>query len=116
MAFIMSLFSDAEMMGAASSAAGSSAGVCAADMVAVLHESVPRTEAQTSSVRVLSEPAVPQVVEVVARLGSDWGNLLNPCVQCRYRYLCDDDYCAMLCHPVDMSHAPSARGWRRYGI
>lgn len=116
MAFIMSLFGDAEMMGVASSAASSSANVCATDSVADPNESGPRAEAQAPSVRVLSEPAVPQVVEVVARLGSDWGNLLNPCVQCRYRYLCDDDYCAMLCHPVDMSHAPSARGWRRYGI
>lgn len=116
MAFYVSLFSDAEMTGAASSAARSSASVCAADMVAVPNESVPRAEAQAPSVHVLSEPALPQVVEVVARLGSDWGNLLNPCVQCRYRDLCDDDYCAMLCHPVDMSHAPSARGWRRYGI
>lgn len=116
MAFIMSLFSDAEMIGMASSAASSSANVCAADSVAVPNESAPRTEAQASLVHVLSEPALPQIVEVVARLGSEWGNLLNPCVQCRYRDLCDDDYCAMLCHPVDMSHAPSARGWRRYGI
>ena len=116
MAFIMSLFSDAEMMGAASRAANSSASVCAADAVAVPNVSVPRTEAQTPSAHVLSEPAPPQSVEVVERLGSDWGYVLNPCVQCRYHYLCDDDYCAMLCHPVDMSHAPSARGWSNYGI
>lgn len=116
MAFIMSLFTDAEMMGAASSAANSSASVCTVDSAVVPNGSVPRTEAQAQSFSVLSEPAIPQIVEVVARLGSEWGNLLNPCVQCRYRGLCDDDYCAMLCHPIDMSHAPSARGWRRYGI
>ena len=105
MAFIMSLFSDAEMMGAASAAAP-----------AVPMVSAPRAEASAPSGRVLSEPAPPQVGEVAARLGSDWGYMLNPCVQCRYRYLCDDDYCAMLIHPIDMPHAPKARGWHNYGL
>lgn len=105
MAFIMSLFSESEMMGAASVAAP-----------AVPNVSAPRAEAPAPSGRVLSEPASPQVAEVAARLGSDWGYMLNPCVQCRFRDLCDDDYCAMLIHPIDMPHAPKARGWRNYGL
>lgn len=105
MASILSLFSNAEMMGAASVAAP-----------AVPNVSAPRAEASSPSGGFLSEPAPPQVVGVVARLGSEWGHLLNPCVQCRYRDLCDDDYCAMLLHPIDMPHAPTARGWRRYGL
>lgn len=105
MAFILSLFSESEMTGAASSAA-----------VAVPNVSARRAEAPAPSGRVLSEPAPPQEAEVAARLGSDWGYMLNPCVQCRYRYLCDDDYCAMLIHPIDMPHAPTKRGWRNYGL
>lgn len=105
MAIVMSLFSESEMMGAASAAAP-----------AVPNVSAPRAEAPAPSGRVLSEPAPPQEAEVVARLGSDWGYMLNPCVQCRYRDLCDDDYCAMLIHPIDMPHAPKARGWRNYGL
>ena len=42
--------------------------------------------------------------------------VINPCVQCRFRGLCDDDYCAMLLHPIDMNHAPCRRGWRNYGL
>lgn len=105
MATILSLFSDSEMMGAASATAPAFPNVSAR-----------RAEASAPSVSVLSEPAPPQVVEVAARLGSDWGYMLNPCVQCRYRDLCDDDYCAMLIHPIDMPHAPTARGWRNYGL
>lgn len=116
MASILSLFSDAEMKGVASMAAPSASSVCAADMVAVPNESARRAEASAPSVSVLSEPALPQVVEVVARLGSDWAYMLNPCVQCRYHDICDSDYCAMLVHPVDMPHAPNARGWRNYGL
>ena len=116
MAVIMSLFSDAEMMGAGSPAPAIASVVCAADLVAVPNESTPRAEASAPAVGVLSEPAPPQVVEVVERLGSDWGSILNPCVQCRYWGLCDDDYCAMLLHPIDMPHAPSERGWRNYGL
>lgn len=44
------------------------------------------------------------------------GGVINPCVQCCYRGLCDDDYCAMLIHPIDMNHAPCRRGWRNYGL
>lgn len=105
MAFILSLFSESEMMGAASVAAP-----------AVPKESAPRAEASAPSGRVLSEPAPPQVGEVAARLGSDWGYMLNPCVQCRYRDLCDDDDCAMLRFSIDMRHAPTERGWRNYGL
>ena len=116
MAFIMSLFSDAEMMGVASGAAGSSANVCAANMVAVPNVSAPRAEASAPSACVLSEPAPPQFVEVIARLGSDSGYNLNPCLKCHYRYLCDDDDCAMKCYPVDMNHAPTAWGWEEFGL
>ena len=105
MAFIMSLFSESEMMGAASAAAP-----------AVTNVSAPRAEASAPSGRVLSEPAPPQIGEVAARLGSDWGYMLNPCVQCRYRDLCDDDDCAMLRFSIDMRHAPTERGWRNYGL
>ena len=105
MAFILSLFCESEMMGAASAAAP-----------AVPKESAPRAEASAPSGRVLSEPAPPQLVEVAARLGSDWGYMLNPCVQCRYRDLCDDDDCAMLRFSIDMRHAPTERGWRNYGF
>lgn len=116
MAFIMSLFSDAEMRGAASSAADSSANVCAADMVAVPYESAPRAEAPAQSACVLSEPAPPQIVEVIARLGAEAGCNLNPCVGCSYRYLCDDDDCAMKCYPLDMNHAPTNWGWEEFGL
>lgn len=94
MAFIVSLFSDAEMMGATSSAASSSASVCAADSVAVPNESAPRAEAGDYP-------------------GS---SMLNPCSQCPYRGLCDSDECAMKCYPLDMNHRPTERGWRRFGL
>lgn len=105
MASILSLFSDAEMKGLASMAAP-----------VVCSESARRAVASAPSVSVLSEPARPQVVEVVDRLGSEWEYMLNPCVQCRYLDICDGDYCAMLVHPIDMPHAPTARGWRSYGL
>lgn len=105
MAFICSLFSESEMKGVASVAAP-----------AVPNQSARRAEASAPSGRVLSEPAPPQVGEVAARLGSDWGYMLNPCVQCRYRDLCDDDDCAMLRFSIDMRHAPTSRGWRNYGL
>lgn len=116
MANVLSLFSDAEMMGVVPGAADSSASVCVTDMVAGPNGSVPRTETQVQSFRVLSELAPPQVVEVVARFGSEWGNLLDPCVKCRYRGLCDSEECAMKCYPLDMNHAPKDRGWKRFGI
>lgn len=105
MASILSLFSDAEMMGAASIIAP-----------AVPNVSARCAEASAPSGSVLSEPDPPQVVEVSARLGSEWGYMLNPCVQCRYRDLCDDDDCAMLRFSIDMRHAPTERGWRNYGL
>lgn len=105
MAFIMSLFSESEMIG-----------VCPVDRsVESFVSSVP-SEAVVPSVSVLSEPAPPQVVEVVARLGADCGQVLDPCVQCRYCGLCDGDDCAMKCFSLDMCHAPSERGWRRFGL
>lgn len=94
MAFIMSLFSNAEMMGAASGAAGSSANVCTADHIADPNESVPCADA-------------------VDCLGS---SMLNPCSQCRYRGLCDSDECAMKCFSLDMNEAPSWWGWEEFGL
>ena len=94
MAFIMSLFSNAEMMGAASGAAGSSASVCTADHIADPYESAPCADA-------------------VECLGS---SRLNPCTQCRYRGLCDSDECAMKCFSLDMKHAPTTQGWKRFGL
>lgn len=105
MAIVLSLFDDSEMMGAATVAAPADPKVSAR-----------RAEASAPSGGILSEPAPPQVVEQAARLGKDWGYMLNPCVQCRYRDLCNDDDCAMLISPIDMSHAPTARGWRNYGL
>lgn len=94
MAIIRSLFSDQEMMGVAMTAA--------ADQVNVSP--------------VLSEPAPPQASEISERLAPPTGWSLNPCIKCRYRGMCDDDYCAMLMHPIDMAHAPGRRGWSVYGL
>lgn len=105
MAFILSLFSESEMTGS-----------CAAGLSVQSSKSSVQSEAVALSAGVLSEPAAPQVVEVVARLGADWGQILDPCAQCRYRGLCDSDDCAMKCFSLDMKHAPTARGWRRFGI
>lgn len=116
MAFILSLFSDAEMSGRADVSLASASVNVRPAVSAVPNESAPRAEAVAPSGSVLSEPAPPQVVEVAHRLGSDWGYLLNPCVQCRYRDLCDDDYCGMLRHPIDMDNKPTRRGWLNYGI
>ena len=105
MALIMSLFSESEMIG-----------VCPVDRGVQSSVSSFQSEASAPSVGVLSEPAPPQVVEVAARLGEDWGKIIDPCVQCRYCGLCDGDDCAMKCFSLDMRHAPSARGWRRFGL
>lgn len=105
MAIVMSLFSESEMIG-----------VCAADRSVQSVKSSFQSEASAPSVRVLSEPAPPQGVEVVARIGADRGQVLNPCLRCRYHGLCDDDYCAMLIDSIDMPHAPTANGWRHFGF
>lgn len=116
MAFIMSLFSDAEMIGAASGAAGSSASVCTVGMVADLNVSAPRAEAPSSFIDEWSEGFHPNSIEERERLGSEYGYVLNPCVYCQYRGLCDDDDCAMKIGPIDMKCAPSSRGWRKFGL
>lgn len=116
MAFIISLFSDAEMIGMASGAASSSASVCAADSAVDPKVSVPRTEAQSSFIDEWCEGFHPNTIEERERLGADFGYVLNPCVHCRYRGLCDDDDCAMKIRPIDMNHAPTARGWRNFGL
>ena len=116
MAFIMSLFSDAEMIGMASGAASSSASVCAADSVADPNESAPRAEAQSSFIDEWISGFQTNPIEERERLGSNDSYVVNPCVHCQYHYLCDTDDCAMKIGPIDMNHAPSARGWRNYGI
>lgn len=105
MAMLLSLFSESEMISA-----------CPVDRGVLSSVSSFQSEASAPSVGVLSEPAPPQVVEVAARLGDDWGQVLDPCVQCRYFGLCDDDDCAMKCFSLDMRHAPTERGWRRFGL
>lgn len=105
MASVLSLFSESEMISA-----------CAADRSVQSVKSSFQSEAVAPSAGILSEPAPPQVVEVVARLGASRAQIFDPCVQCRYCGLCDDDECAMKCFPLDMNHAPTARGWRRYGL
>lgn len=42
--------------------------------------------------------------------------ILDPCVSCPLRGLCDDDYCAMHLHPLDMPKPPSKRGWEAFGL
>ena len=42
--------------------------------------------------------------------------ILDPCVSCPLRGLCDDDYCGMQCFHLDMPKPPSKRGWRAFGI
>lgn len=116
MAIVMSLFSDAEMIGMACGAACSSASVCAADAVGVPNVSVPRTEAHSSFIDEWISSFQTNHIEERERLGSIDSYVVNPCVHCQYHYLCDTDDCAMKIGPIDMSHAPSARGWRNYGI
>lgn len=116
MAFIMSLFSDAEMMGAASGAAGSSASVCAADSVADPNESAPRAEAQSSFIDECINGFQTNIIEDRERLGSVNSSVVNPCVFCQYQGICDTDECAMKCFSLDMNHAPSKWGWEEFGI
>ena len=112
----MSLFSDAEMIGMASGAASSSASACAADSVAVPHESAPRAEAQSSFIDEWCDGFHPNAIEERERLGADYGYVLNPCIHCQYHCLCDDDECAMKIGSLDMNHAPTSRGWRNFGL
>ena len=116
MAFIMSLFSDAEMIGVASGAAGSSASVRATDSVAVPNVSAPRAEAQPSFIDDWISGFQTNPIEERERLGSIDSYVVNPCVHCQYHYLCDDDECAMKIGSLDMSHAPTSRGWRNFGL
>ena len=116
MAFIMSLFSDAEMIGMVSGVPNSSASVCAADLAAGSCESAPRAEAPASFIDEWCEGFHPNSVEERERLGADYYYVVNPCVHCQYHYLCDGDDCAMKIGPIDMNHAPTARGWRNFGM
>lgn len=116
MALIMSLFSDAEMIGMASGAASSSASVCATDSVAVPNESAPRAEAHTSFIDEWINGFQTNMIEERERLGSIDSYVVNPCVHCQYHDLCDTDDCAMKIGSLDMNHAPTSRGWRNFGL
>lgn len=116
MASILSLFSDAEMKGSAIlSVPGASSvsvpkqvsasKVCAADSSAV---------GGLSSEWLCGFDTNP--VEERERLSAPARYGGNPCNGCIYQGLCDDDYCAMLLHPIDMPHAPTARGWKVFGL
>ena len=116
MAFILSLFSDAEMMGAGSPAPAIASSV-----------SVPKQDS-ASSVCAAGSCAADDLssewlhgfktnpVEERERLSATAGYSVNPCVHCKYRDLCDDDYCAMLIGRIDMPNAPTTRGWRNFGL
>lgn len=42
--------------------------------------------------------------------------ILDPCVSCPLRGLCDDDYCGMQCFPLDMPECPNEAGWEAFGL
>lgn len=105
MAFILSLFSDAEMTGASTPA------IPVASSVSVPKQ-VPADG--LSSEWLHGFKASP--VEERERLCAPCRYGVNPCIDCEYRGLCDDDYCAMLSGPIDMSNAPTRRGWRNFGL
>lgn len=116
MAFILSLFSDAEMMGAGSPAPAVASSVS-------VPKQVPASKvcaADSSDIGGLSSEWLhgfqTNPVEERERLGGFAGYCVNPCVHCEYRGLCDDDYCAMLIGPIDMPHAPTDRGWKNFGL
>lgn len=116
MAFILSLFSDAEMMGAGSPAPAIASGV-----------SVPKQDTDADECTVgSSEPRgvidewvngfVTNPVEEKERLSKRPLHNYDPCLFCQYRGLCNDDDCAMIIGPIDMPHAPTRRGWRNFGL
>ena len=116
MAFIMSLFSDAEMIGAASGAASSSANVCAADPAAVPNESAPHAEAQSSFIDEWINGFQTNIIEERERLGSMNSSVVDPCVFCQYQGICDTDECAMKSFSLDMNEAPNWWGWEEFGL
>lgn len=116
MASILSLFSDAEMTGAGSPAPAVASNVSASKQVPVSKVCA----ADTPTVGGLSSEWLhgfdTNPVEERERLSAPTRYGGNPCIGCIYQDLCDDDYCAMLLHPIDMPHAPTARGWRVFGL
>lgn len=116
MAFILSLFSDAEMMGAGSPAPA----VASGDAVPKQEPATNVCAADSGSPVGLSEEWVhgfkTNPVEERERLKRPIMFGANPCLYCEYQGLCDDDYCAMLLGPIDMPHAPTRRGWKVYGL
>lgn len=116
MAFILSLFSDAEMKGAGSPAPAIASGVSVPKQVPVSDGcTVDRSSDDGLSSEWLHGFQT-NPVEERERLCAPIGFGENPCVHCRYRGLCDDDYCAMLGGPIDMPNAPTRRGWRNFGL
>lgn len=105
MACILSLFSDAEMMGAGAPVAPGASSVS-------VPKQVPADELSSEWLHGFQT----NPVEERERLSAPAGWCLNPCVHCEYRGLCADDYCAMIIGPLDMPHAPTPRGWKNFGL
>lgn len=42
--------------------------------------------------------------------------ILDPCVSCPLRSLCNDDDCGMQCFPLDMPECPNEAGWEAFGL
>lgn len=116
MAFILSLFSDAEMMGAGSPAPAIASSVSVPKQVPVSNGcTVDRSSDDGLSSEWL-DGFQTNPVEERERVGVLQRFSINPCIDCEYRGLCDQDYCAMMFGPIDMPHAPTSRGWRNFGL
>lgn len=116
MAIILSLFSDAEMTGAGSPAPAVASSVSVPKQVPASNECTVDSSVSDGLSSEWLHGFQTNPVEERERLSAPAGWCLNPCVHCEYRGLCDDDYCAMLLHPIDMAHAPTRRGWENYGL
>lgn len=116
MAFILSLFSDAEMTGAGSPAPAVATGESVSKQVPASNVCAAGSCAAGGLSSEWLKGLEANPVEERERLGAPTRYGGNPCIGCVYQGLCDDDYCAMLLHPIDMRHAPTSRGWRNYGL
>lgn len=116
MAFIMSLFSDAEMMGAGSPASPIASSVSVPEQVPASNVCAADSAEPRGVIDEWVSSFVTNPIEEEERLSKRPLRNYDPCLFCQYRGLCDDDYCAMLIGPIDMSHAPTARGWKNFGL
>lgn len=105
MAFILSLFSDAEMTGASTPAIPVASSV-----------SVPKQDPADGLSSDWVQGFQTNPVEERERMGVLQRFSYNPCIDCEYRGLCDEDYCAMMFGPIDMSCAPTRRGWENFEL